>query len=89
MIPNNLKEVAWQDLNTTEGRGKSSGMSDKKDSVYMNCSCKVEMSAFCKVGMSKLPFRHMAEAEIGTSDYEWKQTAAHRGPCRGFVREAH
>jgi NAD(P)-dependent dehydrogenase (short-subunit alcohol dehydrogenase family) len=53
------------------------------------CSCKVETSAFCKVEMSKLPFRHMAEAEIGTSDYEWKRIAAHRGPCRGFVREAH
>ena len=39
------------------------------------CRRKVEMSGFCKVEMSKLPFRELAEAEIGTFDDEWKRAA--------------
>ena len=33
------------------------------------------MSGFCKVELSKLPFRELAEAEIGTFDDEWKRVA--------------
>jgi hypothetical protein len=43
------------------------------------CKRKVEMSASRKVEMSKLPFRQMAEAEIGIFDHEWKRVATHRG----------
>ena len=45
------------------------------------CKCKVEVSGFCKVEMSKLPFRQMAEAKIGISDDERKRAATHRGAC--------
>ena len=45
------------------------------------CNRKVEMSGSRKVEMSKLPFRQMAEAEIGIFDHEWKRVATHRGPC--------
>jgi hypothetical protein len=34
--------------------------------------------------MSKLPFRELAEAEIGTFDDEWKRVKAGRGGGRGF-----
>ena len=52
-------------------------MSDKEDSVRYVCSCKVEVSGFCKVEMSKLPFRQMAEAKIEISDDEWKRAPTH------------
>ena len=38
--------------------------------------------------MSKLPFRELAEAEIGTFDDEWKRVATDRGPFRGSGAEA-
>jgi len=51
--------------------------SDKPTYEDLLCSCKVEMSGFCKVEMSKLPFRQTAEAQIGISDDEWNRVAAH------------
>ncbi len=45
--------------------------------IMCRCTCKVEVSGFCKVEMSKLPFRQMAEAEIGIFDDERKRIAAH------------
>ena len=42
------------------------------------CTRKVEVSGFCKVEMSKLPFRQMTEAEIGSFQHEWTRTATHR-----------
>jgi hypothetical protein len=45
--------------------------------VQWRCKRKVEVSGSRKVEMSKLPFRQLAEAEIGISDDEWKRIAAH------------
>lgn len=46
-------------------------MSDNTYYVYKQCSCKIEMSAFCKVEMSKLPFPDViGEEEIGLIDDE-------------------
>ena len=54
-------------------------MSDTKKCENPACTRKVEVAGFCKVEMSKLPFRELAEAEIGTFDHEWKRVATHRG----------
>jgi hypothetical protein len=48
----------------------------EKSRAYYGCKRKVEMSGFCKVELSKLPFRELLEAEIGTFDDEWKRVAA-------------
>jgi hypothetical protein len=50
---------------------------DRASSAFRRCKRKVEMSGSRKVEMSKLPFRQLAEAEIGISDDEWKRVAAH------------
>jgi hypothetical protein len=52
-------------------------MSDNTYYVQSSCSCKVEVSGFCKVEMSKLPFRQTAEAKIGISDDERNRVATH------------
>ena len=54
-------------------------------SANTNCKCKVEVSGFCKVEMSKLPCRQMAEAEIGVCDKERKRIATHGGFGRGSL----
>jgi hypothetical protein len=46
--------------------------------IEQSCKRKVEVSGFCKVEMSKLPFRQMTEAEIGSFQHEWTRTATHR-----------
>ncbi len=52
-------------------------MSDNDNYVQSTCNCKVGMSGFCKVEMSKLPFCQTAEAKIGISYDEWNRVAAH------------